>query len=161
MASMAGDAVQLGSKVEREEFELPLRVVLIEPPPGARFCLQRGKTEHVQHKVATSGEMAFDFTVRALTGSRSGPVRFLGPYTQGPPAARFVYICSGTLADQPESIWTRRIKLPLSSITTTQVEQILRGEGSRLEARIAGRARDGGPACATVPLLGGGWKAVR
>jgi hypothetical protein len=33
--------------------------------------------------------------------------------------------------------------------------------GAVIEARIAGTAKDGGPACATVGLLDGGWRVVR
>jgi hypothetical protein len=46
--------------------------------------------------------------------------------------------------------------VPLSDIT----EKLIRS-GRRLEARFNGTARDGGPACATVPLLDGGWRTVK
>jgi hypothetical protein len=48
--------------------------------------------------------------------------------------------------------------LPLATITQKLVEQAKKG--AMLEARIAGTAKDGGPACATVPLLGGGWRVA-
>ena len=52
--------------------------------------------------------------------------------------------------------WQRRAKVPLAGITWTMIKK-----GSVIEAHIEGTARDGGPACATVPLLGGGWKVVQ
>jgi len=47
------------------------------------------------------------------------------------------------------------VVVPLGGISQELVEA-LRG-GGRLEARIAGRGRDGSPACASVPLLVPGW----
>jgi len=52
--------------------------------------------------------------------------------------------------------WQRRAKVPLDGITWSMIKK-----GSVIEARISGTARDGGPACATVPLLGGGWRIAQ
>ena len=86
--------------------------------------------------------------------------RFFGAVAQGPPEGRFVYVCSGTLAGQAESCWTRRAKVPLDGITWRLIERVLSDGRLRLEARFQGRAGDGGPNCATVKLLEGGWRAV-
>jgi len=45
------------------------------------------------------------------------------------------------------------IRVELSETQVTRLLQI----GGTITARISAMARDGGPACATVPLLGGGW----
>lgn len=84
------------------------------------------------------------------TRSRPRPrlPNFLGPFVQGPRGARFVYINSGTP-------WTRRAKVHLSGITWALIR---RAKGKPPETRFAGTARDGGPSCSTVPLLGGGWQ---
>jgi hypothetical protein len=71
-----------------------------------------------------------------------------------------VYITSGTLAGQADSCWTRKAKVHLSGITWKLIEQVLSTPDSTLEARIAGMAGDGGPACATVPLLENGWRIL-
>ena len=102
--------------------------------------------------------MTFEFEVRVGTRARGEP-NFLGPFVQGPPAGRFVYINSGTLAGQADSIWTRRAKVPLTGITRALIERA-RVAGSTLEAEIAGTGRDGGPACATVPLMSDGWRVA-
>jgi hypothetical protein len=63
---------------------------------------------------------------------------------------------SGSLAGQKDSCWTRRAKVPLHGIKRSVLAKaVKRGEGEDLvlEARIHGLARDGGPACASVPLL--------
>jgi hypothetical protein len=41
------------------------------------------------------------------------------------------------------------------------IEKALSNPDGVLEARIQGTGRDGGPACATVPLLDAGWKVVK
>jgi hypothetical protein len=79
---------------------------------------------------------------------------------QGPPGGRFVYVNVGTYAAQPDSPWGRRAKVPLGGITDALLDAALASPGAVLEAAFAGRGRDGGPSCATVPLLGGGWRVA-
>ena len=143
------------------EYDLPLRITVVEPPPGVQFCTQGRSSAELHDETKSIGEdLSFDLVVRAQQTS-SGAPRFLGPFIHGLPSARFLYICSGTCAGQIESCWTRRAKIPLSGITWELVEEACRTAGSRLEARIAGRAKDGGPCCATVPLLDDGWRLGR
>ena len=141
-----------------QEFELPLRVTLLAPPPGVQFCLQGRPGELFDQKRSNGEDLSFDFSVRVSPGKTGGSLRFLGPFTQGPPAQRFVYICAGTSAGQAESCWTRRAKVPLAGITSELSTKARKAASARLEARIRGTATDGGPACATVPLLDGGWR---
>lgn len=142
------------------ERNLPLRITLLQPPRDVVFCLQRGKTEIVSQVRSVGDDLSFDLSLRL--GERPGGLpNFLGPFAQGPPAGRFVYVNSGTSAGQPGSCWTRRAKIPLSAITWPMIEEVLAASDRILEARIAGTAKDGGPACATVPLLGGGWQVAK
>ena len=97
------------------------------------------------------------YTVGAF-GQNVGKPNFLGPVAQGPPAGRFVYVNSGTSAGQADSCWTRRAKVPLTGIGWRLIERALAGTDTILEVQIDGKAKDGGPACATVPLLDGGWR---
>jgi len=71
-----------------------------------------------------------------------------------------VYVTSGTLAGQADSCWTRAAKVPLSGITWPLIQEALATLGVVIEAHIAGTAKDGGPACAAVPLLNGEWRVV-
>ena len=136
--------------------ELRLRIIVDEPPAGVRFQLQRGSRELEPPARATPASIAFDFAVRV--GQRTtGEPNFLGPFAQGPPAGRFVYINSGTLAAQADSCWTRRAKVPLTTITWPLIERA-RSSGATVETHIAGAGRDGGPSCGTVPLCAGGWR---
>jgi hypothetical protein len=142
------------------EGEVGLRVVVVRPPHDVWFAVQRGKAELVEPALRTDDETSFELTVRVGDGRPDGLPNFLGPFTHGPPAGRFVYVTSGTLAGQRDSCWTRRAKVHLSGITWEMIEAVLAGAAEVLEARFLGAARDGGPACATVPLLDGGWRVA-
>lgn len=142
------------------EIEIQLRVVLIDPPVDVTFAVQRGKSD-LHEPVKSDGKFVqFDFSVRAKTNATSDTVNCLGPFAQGPPATRFVYINSGTLGGDRASCWTRRAKVPLTTITRAHLDELDSHPGSVLEAQISGISRDGGPACASVPLLGDGWRVV-
>lgn len=138
--------------------ELPLRIVFLDPPPGVLFALQRGRVELEQTVRSTGAPISFEFSVRVretATGRVLG-----GPYCQGPPGARFAYISSGARAGDRGSCWDRRAKVPLGSLPLARLAEVLASPGLCWQARIAGTGRDGGPACATVPLLGVGWELV-
>jgi len=137
--------------------ELPLRITVVHLPDGVTFCLQKGKNDLVPPTHATNDHLSFDFTLRVSNG-KDGRPNFLGAFAQGPPDRRFVYINSGTLAGQADSCWTRRAKVPLSGIGWRLIERALAGADTILEVHIEGKAKDGGPACATVPLLDDGWR---
>ncbi len=141
------------------ERNLPLRITLVQPARDVLFCLQRGKAEIVSPVRATGDDLSFELSLRV--GERpDGLPNFLGPFAQGTPSSRFVYVNSGTCAGETDSRWTRRAKVPLSAITWPMIEEVLVAPDRILEARIAGTAKDGGPACATVPLLESGWRVV-
>jgi len=138
---------------------IAMRVTILDPPPDVAMCLRSKDDDIVDRTVASGDVLSFDFTVRAQRVVGSKAPRLLGPFVYGPPAQRFVYIRIGTLTGQADSCWTRAAKIPLAGITWEMVGRAARGAG-RLEARVDGRAKDGGPFCATVPLLDGGWRPV-
>jgi hypothetical protein len=140
--------------------EIALRIVILDPPHDVTFALQRGRAELVDATRSSSGEpIVFDFTTRV----RPAPygLNFLGPFTQGTPRSRFVYVNSGTYAGDEASCWSRRAKVPLAGITAELVERAAATPGAALRARIRGRARDGGPVCASVEVLEPGWSVVK
>ena len=140
----------------KTETYLPLRITLVNPPTGVLFAVQRGKAELEMPSVSNGENLSFEFSVRLGDRADERP-NFLGPFVQGPRGGRFVYVNSGTLAGQLDSCWTRRAKVGLKDIDWDLVDSVLAHPSSRLEARIVGKAGDGGPACATVRLLGEGW----
>lgn len=136
---------------------LSLRIIVENPVPGVSIQVQRGRAGLLAPLRSTANALSFDLDVRLGATAEKDALRFLGEYTQGPVATRFVYVNSGSCAGQLGSPWTRRAKVSLMSITPELVRSVLASQDLVLEARIAGRARDGGPMCASVPLLGDGW----
>ena len=138
------------------ETMVPFRITVVHPLPGVTLKLQRGARELVPPSRHSPDSVSFDFELRLKDdGSSAGPLRWLGDYAQGTPADRFVYVSAGRRAGQKDTAWDRRAKIKLAGITRTQVRAVLEAVGSRLEARFEGVGRDGGPSCATVPLLAG------
>ncbi len=134
-------------------FELPLRIVVDDPVPGFAMALQRGataKAELVPPVSASAGALAFDFMVTVDGTLADGRPRLLGPCVQGPPDARFVYLCVGRAMGQP---WSGRVKVPLKAMGWAAIEALKPGE--RLCAHYDGTGRGGLPAVATVPLTSG------
>lgn len=141
--------------------ELPIRITLVRPPQDVRFCVQRGKDALLGPVQVSDETISFDFTVRVGGQQPDGTPNLLGPFTQGSVAERFVYVNAGTLAGQPDSGWTRRAKVKLAGITQAMIEETLATPGAVIEARIDGKAQDGGPPAASVPLLGSGWYVLQ
>ena len=138
--------------------ELPLRIIVDEPVPGVLLRLQRGKDELVKATSESAKDVVFDFTVRIGAPQPGGAPNFLGPFTQGPPAVRFVYIRVGRSAGQPNTPFDRRAKIPLGGITSELLARVLKKPGSVLEVHIPGKGKDGTPTCATVKLQPGAWR---
>lgn len=137
---------------------VPLRIVIVNPVPGVFLRVQSGRSDLLEPGRAGSDVVEFDLTLRAGPPRAGGQPNFLGAIAQGPPAARFIYVNAGRRCGQSDTPWDRRAKIPLTGITREQLAAVLAKRGARLEGRIDGRARDGGPACASVPLLSPGWR---
>lgn len=105
------------TKEPKLEIAVPLRIVLVNPPPEVDFGIQEGKgndykTIAVQRSKA--GNLTLDCTINVKGNRADGAPNFVGLIAQGPPAGRFVYIDIGKSAGQIESCWQRRIKIPLA-----------------------------------------------
>ena len=142
--------------------EVPIRLVLIDPPAGVDFGIQRGRGaayEAVFVQQRKRGDVSFDFSLVVADGQAHGRPNFMGVFAQGPPARRFVYTDVGTYAGQKDTSWARRMIVPLEGITWELIQKTVRKPGYRLSARIPGTGKDGGPNCATVQLLDG-WEVI-
>ena len=139
--------------------ELPLRIILKNPPTGVDFGLQKGSGNHyetVQKQQFHSQDLQFNFTVRVKgkQDEESQPT-ILGPFVQGPPGARFVYLDIGRCAGQITSVWSRRLKIPLTGINWEMVNQLSTNDAQVLETQVPGTGKDTGPNCGTVkPFTG-------
>jgi hypothetical protein len=136
---------------------LTLRIVVESPPPGVDYALQNGRGSNYEtgQKQRSKGkDLTFEFTPMIRAGVSDGMGALGGPFVQGPPRQRFVYLDIGTYAGQADSAWSRKLKVPLAGITAKML-----AAGGILETRVPGTGRDGGPACATVQDFDG-WKPV-
>jgi hypothetical protein len=138
---------------------LTLRLVVRNPVPGVTLGVQRGRDALLPPVVTAADAVTFEFLVEVAMGADGG-VTLRGREVQGPPAGRFVYVNAGTYAGQAGTPVGRRAKVPLTALGADLVAAALARNGAVLVAEIAGRARDGGPAAATQPLLGEGWRLV-
>ena len=131
---------------------ITLRLTIKDPVPGVCYSLQGKDGEPVDAVTATDAPLSLDAPVilnddGRLTGAfvrREGTER------------RFVYIGIGKHAGEGHSPWDRRAKIDVHDIPADLLAAARLGR--TLEVRLPGRAKDGGPACATVRPLEP-WKA--
>ncbi len=137
--------------------EIVLRIILQRPTPGVTYGLQKGAGSNydtIQKQTSNSSDLIFQFNVEAKHAD-NGNIVLLGPFTQGTPQARFVYIDIGTYAGQKDSQWSRRLKVPLTGIDGKLLDTL--SSNQLLQCEVLGAGKDGSPNCATVKPFSG-WK---
>lgn len=132
---------------------LTLRLTIDDPLAGVRYSLQDKANAPVNPQTAGDGPVSLDVTITLTDDGR-----MTGPFVRREgPARRFVYIAIGTSAGDHGSPWSRRAKIDVHDIPADLLD--LAKGGRIMEARLPGRARDGGPACATVRPLQA-WRVI-
>lgn len=143
------------------ESEITLRVVLTEPTKDVDFGLQKGSGsnyETVQKQRVSGGDISFKFPVKIKGDKKNDPIpKFSGEFVQGPAGNKFIYIDIGTCAGQPNTPWSRRLKIPLAGIGWQEIDQLTTDPKLILETTVPGTGKDGGPNCATVKPFAG-WR---
>ena len=137
--------------------ELTLKIVLENPPRGVDFGLQKGsgnKYETIQLQRSNDNDLQFEFPITVML-NKDGLPNFHGVFVQGPPNQRFVYIDIGTYAGQKETVWSRRLKIPLTGINLNTIKELATNSNKILEAKVPGTGKDNGPNCATVKPFAG------
>lgn len=130
-----------------------IRLIIGDPVPGVTYSLQDQKSVPVDPVVAGESPLSFDVPVKIAPGPK-----FQGPFVRREgPERRFIYIAIGGQAGDHASPWSRRVKVDVHDLPAELLEKALAGRV--LEARLAGRDKDGGPACATQRPLGG-WRVA-
>lgn len=132
---------------------LNCELLVVAPPANCAVGVQSGKgssSRTVGAVRTTGGDVAFSVQVTVRTIDESG-VRFSGPFVQEDSKGQFVYLTWGKSAGDPFSPYQRRTKIYLNVVTPDTVRQAL-AVGSKVRLKISGTAKDGGPACATVPV---------
>jgi hypothetical protein len=133
--------------------QITLRLTIGDPVAGVAYSLQNKKSEPVGIVVAGDQPLSFDVPVDVAPGPR-----FLGEFVRREGSTRrFVYIAIGGQAGYSSSPWSRRAKIDIHDLPADLLEKAL--AGSVVEALLPGRAKDGGPACATLRPLGS-WKVA-
>jgi len=136
---------------------LSLRIILEKPLAGVDYALQSGsgsKFDLVQKQVSGNEYLVFLFSAK-IKGEGEDQPDFAGPFVQGNKSERFIYIGIGSYAGNPDSEWSRRLKVPLRDITWEMVGKALSDGGLVLETRVSGTGKDGTPSCATVKPFSG------
>jgi len=133
--------------------EIMLRLTIADPVAGVLYSLQDAKSVPVEPR--TAGEAPLSFYVPV---SLSDDGRFTGRFVRREgPERRFVYIAMGQGAGDHETAVSRRAKIDIHDIPAALLDEARLG--AILGVTLPGRARDGGPACATVrPLTP--WSAI-
>jgi Family of unknown function (DUF5990) len=137
------------------EIPVTLHLTILHAPPGVTWAVQLGRDGLLPPVRVADDCVVFEVPVRLEHTARHG-LQLRGAAIQGPPAARFLYANAGRRAADGHARWDRRAKVPLGSIDLASLPP---GAGPIvLEGTMHGTARDGGPACASVPLIGGAWQ---
>jgi hypothetical protein len=98
-------------KEPKSEIVVPLRIVLVDPPPGVDFGIQEGKGNDyktIAIQRSKTGDLVLECALNVKGNRADGPPNFAGPISQGPPTGRFIYIDIGKSAGQLDSCWQRR-----------------------------------------------------
>ena len=137
---------------------ITLHIVLLAPPAGVDYGLQKGsgsKYETVQKQRGEGKDLHFRLEIEINGDRKIEPSPdFKGPFVQGIRGERFLYIDIGTAAGQHLTQWSRRLKIPLRGISWETID-MLSQTNVYLETRVPGTAKDGGPNCATVKPFAG------
>jgi len=134
-----------------------LSVILENPNVNVSFALQKGSGsnfEVAQKQQSQTGEdLCFEFETDIKPDKNNANLAdFVGPFIQGSIGGRFIYLNIGTYAGAPDEPWDRRLKIPLTGINMTMVN-----DNIHLIAHVPGKGKDGTPNCATVKPFAG-WK---
>jgi hypothetical protein len=139
------------------KLQLPIRIILETPPAGVDYGIQKGsgnKYETIEKQRSEGRDLQFNFSVMIKNADPASP-DFSGPFVQGPPGERFIYIDIGKAAGQFDTPWSRRLKIPLKNILM-ETPDILSGTATNIMVtKVPGTAKDGGPNCATVKPFAG------
>jgi hypothetical protein len=98
-----------------------------------RLGIQEGKVV-VEDVPVDTGRAVFRFPLRVRRNAKTGRPNFLGPYAQGTPARRFVYLCWG---ERSQGSWrtTSRAKIYLDDLSWAQIDDAVQ-DGRPLQATI-------------------------
>lgn len=133
---------------------MPFEIVAREPMPGVLASLQKGKgssARPVEVRRTTEADLVLPFSLKLGPG-KDGTPRWSGPFLQKDSRGEFVYVRWGRSAGDPATEINRRAKLYLHDVTA-EIARAAATSGKPVRLVIAGKAKDGWPACPTVPVV--------
>ena len=148
------------------EYKIPMRIVVVNPPVGVNFSLENNGNL-VSVAQSTGSDITFDFDAIVKARRNTGLPDVTGAFARGTPSKRFFYINIGEMAGQADCKWSRRAKIWISSgypkfnvqeeVTWQMVKEVSQNPIKVLMARYMGTDEEGGPRCASIELIDGGW----
>lgn len=137
--------------------EVSFRITIEKPFPGTCYGLQKGSGhsyETVFRQFPNGANLVFSFAIPVKQGKDGRPALH-GPFVQGPPQGRFLYLDAGSYAGQQDAPCSGRLKIPLLGLEPDLIVQA--GTGRVFTCSVAGTGRDGRAALGTVKPFEG-WK---
>lgn len=137
-------------------YNLLIRIILENPLPDIDCCIQSGNrsTYKIIQKQRSVGEpLQFDFKIKARKIGYL--IDYAGVLVQGHKYNRFIYINMGTFAGEVDSIWSRRIIIPLVNLEEKLVNAAINNDKTIFVSHVNGRAKDQTPASGTVKPFSG------
>jgi hypothetical protein len=132
-----------------EQIEIRMRIVIENPVEGVLHSLQSKDDQPLDPTRARVGKpLVFEFPIRV----GPGPKFFGDQVRREGPLRRFVYIRIGQSAGDAASPWSRRMKIDIHDIEPELLAEAA-SSARAVELTVNGTAKDGTPACATVPVM--------
>jgi len=101
------------------EPEIPLRIALIDAPRASSSLCSEAAPSWLRQFDPQVPQSASTLRLVWLSLLTIETLIFRGPFVQGRPGSRFVYVNSGTYAGDQKSCWSRRAKVPLTGIAAS------------------------------------------
>jgi hypothetical protein len=131
-------------RIEIQGYDLPGRV--FEPDGrNVHVGIQRGK-DVIETFPGDAEAASWSFDCDVVEGA--GGIDLRGPYIQGRPGDRFVYLSWGDVNDRGDFAMFRRAKLMVGAIDQALLQAA--HDGKRLVGKLGLTDRKGGPLCAAV-----------
>ena len=138
--------------------ELTLVIKLRDSFSGVLYGLQKGAgSDYITLQKQEGGSAVLEFTCEVTCKQAGASLNFLGPYCQGTPKERFVYLDIGTYSSLTDSISGGRLKIPLYGFNPEFISEIK--QGSILQTSVSALGKSGRPAYGTVKPFEG-WSLV-
>jgi hypothetical protein len=138
---------------------LAFRIIIEKPAAGIIYGVQEGNGNSYktfQKQLSGYDDLLFDIEL-PVKGNKEGGLVLHGPFIQGPPHERFLYVDIGSYAGQENAAFSGRLKVPLPNISEEFIKEA--ADGGVLVTRISG-TKGGHPNTGTVKPFDG-WKLDR